>query len=1108
MRSPTELIRLPKRRVWNMYDASSRNLLREAPKLRGLDPSLLDELLTEAHIILATARVDVQVENDPNATLDQVRRLAATFEAYVALGLQQKQTKAAAFVAASAHHIIADTVDRRTDRPSLLTSDAIDAALSSTLLFLIAERTADAAEAAMRLRARGELSAVRRSLILSVRELARSDLSKLTERDLEADRPLEDDSRETATDFLYRECTRALKILANEALGSEEPGDDSEVFAILNRVIELSLATEADLSKWIAGPVHIQFAGPHHLARLILRLVRSVRGAMLVRTPTPKGAGAQDWKAWMENQSRSRPFLWSNHQNAIATGYLDCGQSMVMTSPTGSGKTTLSVLKIAATRCANKSVVYLAPTHALCDQVETDLADEVGYLEPKSVEDLELEDLGDRLPPLSVMTPERCLALLGAAPELFDNVGLLVFDEFHLISASQPDKLTSSDGRAIDAMLALMSFLSQCQEADVLLLSAMVANGVQIKSWLASVTNRKVQEFSDPWKPTRQLRSCVIYDSEEVFEAATDAMEARVKSVPARPLGLFSLIAGWHPQRPEKLAVRPLSDAMPPLKLNQRNRLTSNRNVVAAQIAADFAAAGKRVIVFCQDTRGCGSIAKKVDAILKPANIPFDDQQSALMEAILADVGAFEATFSPANSRAAVHNGDLLPSERHLTESVFRAHGRVNDGTLGLNVIAATSTIAQGLNLPCDVVVLAGTDRSVEDDPDGNPRKDLKPHEILNALGRAGRAAYAATGVAIVVPADIIPVNLTKLKFGAVQSPLHVVFSDKDACDVVYDPIALLLDQIEADVETEPRTQAMIRRLRAIAEDGKSGFDSLARSSFGFHLRKAKNEYHADLWLDARKKALEAAAARLLDPPVTEWQQELAIRNGVSPALIERLYLALATAPSTSTKTAIWISWLLDTAVQSPQELKLFIRSSSLDTVFGRAWKDHPDPNSAFGPIVEAIKFMVEMWCSGKTLVDIQAFVHDFVVKNEIKKTRPAPNSSTAQRARRFAIRILPDIGFLCSLLGQVCERCELDKETTPMEMVPMLQRMVKMGDHDRHHAILRQETNSQSRVLSYFDYEEMKENYKAGPDDPIEVVQDEVRTGILLQAFKGIDRS
>ncbi|WP_369021532.1 DEAD/DEAH box helicase [Tritonibacter mobilis] len=85
---------------------------------------------------------------------------------------------------------------------------------------------------------------------------------------------------------------------------------------------------------------------------------------MLVRTPAPAGADPTTWRDWLLPQARKRPFLWTNHLYAVATGYLDRGSSMVMTTPTGSGKTTLSVLKIAAVLCADESVVYLAPTRS------------------------------------------------------------------------------------------------------------------------------------------------------------------------------------------------------------------------------------------------------------------------------------------------------------------------------------------------------------------------------------------------------------------------------------------------------------------------------------------------------------------------------------------------------------------------------------------------------------------------------------------------------------------------------------------------------------------------------------------------------------------------
>ena len=496
-------------------------------------------------------------------------------------------------------------------------------------------------------------------------------------------------------------------------------------------------------------------------------------------------------------------------------------------------------------------------------------------------------------------------------------------------------------------------------------------------------------------------------------------------------------------------------------------------------------------------------MARDIDDLLDPAGIPLDDAQTELQEAILNDVGSPNAAFDPAGRRAAVHHGDLLPVERRLTENVFRAHGRSNSQSSGLTVIAATSTIAQGLNLPCDVVILAGTDRSTADDPSGNPRNDLKPYEILNALGRAGRAAYAATGVAIVVPANVIRVDMANIRLHPQQAPLPIVFSEQDACDAILDPIEMLLDRIETEQDADPRTQAMIRRLTAVTKDGKTGFDNVARSSFGYHIRRVRDERAADAWLEARRAALVAAAARLTDPPVLDWQQELAVRNGVPPEIIERLNAASANAPIAATVTEDWVSWLLDIAVQTPRDLTLFVRKGSLDTVFGRAWKDHPDPAAATGPVVEAIKSMVAMWCRGRPLVDIETFAHEFVQANERNITQPARRSATAQRARRFAIRILPDIGFLCGLLAQVFAHRELDENTSSPPVVPMLQRMVKAGDNDRHHAMLRRETGDPSRVRSFHFCQEMRVHFTAGSGDPIEAVQEDIRQALAVREFQ-----
>ncbi|PCD02449.1 DEAD/DEAH box helicase [Sphingomonas spermidinifaciens] len=1089
-----------------MFDPSSRALLRQAPDLPGLDPEILDELLTAAHIELATARL-LASKAEPETvskTIDQVRRLASTFEAYVALDLRPEQTRSAAFVAASAHQVLGRLREMVPDRPTVISSDAIGSTVSATLLFLIADRAADAAEAAGQLRARGEPRAVRRSLILGIRELATCNLGPLVERDLYDDRIAQDDSREVATDLLFRECAHVVQVLALKARGQATP--DFDIRGRLEQVIRLSEASVVAIENDVTGAAHYQFAGPHHLASLLIRLVDGVQEAMLVNIPAPSGAKAEAWSDWLLSQAQSRPFLWVNHLKAVKTGYLNRGRSMVMTSPTGSGKTTLSILKIAATLCAGESVVYLAPTHALVDQVETDMSAQIGSLEDVSVvEDLALEELGDRLPTFSVMTPERCLALMGFAPELFDKVGLLVFDEFHLISADDPASSTKVNARAIDAMLALLTFMRHRKKADLLLLSAMVAKGGDIARWLRGVSGREVEAFDDPWKPTRQLRSCVIYDLDDIADGATKAAKEKTKKaksrVPARPFGLFSLISGWHPKRPEKIVVQPLSDHRPPLVWNANQRLTSNRNEVAGQLAADYASLGKRVIVFCNDTRACGSVAGQINELIAPATVTLDETQLEMRDAVLTDVGSQAATFDPSGCRAAVHHGDLLPMERRLVESVFRVRREAGGEDKGLDVIAATSTIAQGLNLPCDVVILAGTDRSTADDPNGNPRTDLRPHEILNALGRAGRAAYAATGLAIVVPATPIKVELDDLEIPD-QQILQTVFSEQDACEEIHDPIELLLDTVEVSAALDAKAHSIIRRLSAVTAAGESGFDDIVGRSLGFFRRKEADSRAADQWLKGRRVALKAAEASLEDPPVTDWQRELAVRNGVPPHFIERLVRALDQAPVDKGTTEDWMTWLLGVVAEHPQDISIFMRETALESVFGRAYTNSTKPKATARRTLGALRDLTAMWCGGRTLVEIEEWLLAYVRKHEGEVTKSAPRSSTAQRARRFAIRIAPDLGFLCGVLGQVIAFRAAAGEGPLLPVVEMLPQMVRAGDHDRHHTALRQMRTVASRVATYEASVKLAKHFSALSTAEMDAVRDDVNRAMIIESF------
>lgn len=689
-----------------MYDAVTSALIADAPALDGLDPGNLREELTAAYVEIAAARlsigqVDAAFSPELTRLLGWMGRLADAYEARIVLDLDGHRRRSIAFVAGSARQFMA--LASRLQRAELVTTrldeDAVGAEIAAALLFLIAERSSDAFEVARDIQAAGEPDPIRRALILALNRLAHGRLQEIGEMDLPAERLAAPHPFGYAADLLFRELLSGVILLAQDGLGLAEGDGVAAAVARFEHVRRLSV--DADVGADTPIPAGLRavsaFAGPHHLAGLLLRAASTIRDSALVRTLAPGGADLERWGKWLRGEAVRWPYAWENDRRAIATGYLNCGQSLVMTSPTGSGKTTLAALKIAATITSGKTVLYLAPTHALVGQVECDLNERIGGLATaESVDDTTVEEILPALPTLAVVTPERCFALLTFAPELFTNVGLLVFDECHLLGVGGREDAAIAqrvDRRGVDAMLCLLTFLATAPDADLLLLSAMVSNGPEVASWLQSLINRPVHAFDDCWKPTRQLRCCVTYSYQELQSALAAAnTKGGAAGVAAVPLGLFSLVSGWNPGAPDKLLLRPLARGSVALGSSKdrlgRRYITANRFEVAVSIADRFERAGLKVIIFCESIPRCVSTANGLNQG-RDAHAPArDHEQEAWRAAAISELGGVKGVYDAGEQRAAVHHGELLPDERRLVE-VFvpkskerrkRARGHVHSG--------------------------------------------------------------------------------------------------------------------------------------------------------------------------------------------------------------------------------------------------------------------------------------------------------------------------------------------------------------------------------------------------------------------------------------------
>ncbi len=1038
-------------------------------------------------------------------------RLADVFEAQVALGVNPERIRSIAFVAGSARQIV-DRIDRLIltgESQSLLNEDCIGPDIASALLFLASERFSDATEVGRVIRATGEENALRRLLILTLGRLARGQYEDISNTEVEAVDAYSESSEALATDLLYREILQSLVTFSKCSVGHLDPVDLEGVYSTLQRVISLAGPLSESLEDVADTPIVAltTFPGPHHLASLLRIALGAVADNLLVSIPNPNGTDHGAWRDWIIREAMRWPLIWENHKAAIATGFLDAGSSMIMTTPTGTGKSTLSGLKIAATLASGKTVLYLAPTHALVSQVEFDLNERLSELAvAQSLDELTLDETVERLPDIAVMTPEKCFALLTFAPHLFENVGLLVFDEFHLMSAAidpTSPKGIRADRRSIDAMLCFLQFGQITGNADYLLLSAMISNGPQLKEWLEERTGRPVVAFDYEWKPTRQLRGCVVYSNTELKDFTAQLNNGITPDVSVTPYGLFAMDSNWLPQPNSSSALKTLSDSPIPLSISKPNkvgwrRLTSNRNEVAAELAIRLVQHGLKVLVFCESINFTISTANKVNAHFSAIDPTLTGDQSVLRETAIEEVGKVESIYDAGSKIAAVHHGELLPYERRLVEGLFRSKES------GVNVLVATSTLAQGLNLPCDAVILAGTDRL---DPETEKRKNMQEHEILNALGRAGRAGHASTGLALVVPGNPVPCDLnTYVPRETVVTSM--VLSSKDRCVPLIDPLCTLLDEIEVEAIGRPVAEYLARKLTVSLkpnEDGTTPFQLLTSRSFGYFQKRSADTANADAWLNGRQQKLEQVLSDAEPETPATWQEALAAKTGVSLKFVRKLEGALPSAPWPSVKAIDWAIWVLDQFDPNEEDFDAFFRPESLEKIFGRAYKNQKDLEAKRTVALAGIREILLDWFDRKTLLEMDTTISGFIVKNEAPVKRATKSDGMAKFARRFSNRFASEISFVMSALAQLVTEIELATGTDLAPMPGFLPQLVRFGFPTPYHFAVSRELSTSARIEVQKQYEGISKYIEHDPSDDWDAVRTKVTNAMSLSLFTEI---
>lgn len=416
-----------------------------------------------------------------------------------------------------------------------------------------------------------------------------------------------------------------------------------------------------------------------------------------------------------------------------SAAYLYGGNDVIVTAPTGTGKTAIALYAVSKNLEDGKKTFYTTPLKALSNEKFKNFQEIYGK---ENVGLITGDTKINKDAPIIVMTTEvyRNMIFQDKFKEhnpILDNLKTVVFDELHYL------------GDVDRGGVWEQSIILSNPETQLLSLSATIGNNEDVARWMAKSRDLG---FSRPMSAALQPH------------IKTDAFNRPVK-VSSPVVGLVNVPSEFR-HVPLKFENVLLNTSKPQVSKPKKHKEEDSK-IPSGRIPApqneDYQRMISRLknsdklpaIFFVFSKKGSKAILEHLARFGEKLNTEDDVKQiKEIVEKYKQDGKYLGETL---NMKAlykgyAVHNSGLLPSQKELIEELFQKRL--------VKVAIATETLSAGINMPARTTVISSYMK-----PSSNPdavagRRELTPNEFHQMAGRAGRRGIDEIGYCYTMSMD------------------------------------------------------------------------------------------------------------------------------------------------------------------------------------------------------------------------------------------------------------------------------------------------------------------------------------------------------------------